>query len=275
MTLSLPFRRDSVCSFTRPALIAGLLSLLAACATAPSSDISLIPTQTDQISSKEGLFVQPVKWTRSKPGCKGQCPELSVDSLVFPGVPRLTELVDHALAMMTGVGDERVPSYSTIDEFEPYFWQTAASRDSVTLAAKARYRNRHLTVIELNSGQYFTGAAHGLTATQFLNWDNTASRVLGLEQILIPGAYPSYVKALEDAHSRWLQNSPEAQEDLQVWQRLWPFQPTDNVALTDQGVIAKYDSYEIAPYSSGQPELLIRYTDLSGILKPEYLPKPS
>lgn len=275
MTASIPISHGTLRGFVRPALVVGLLSLLAACATAPTSDISLIPTQTDQISSKDGLFVQPVKWTRSKPGCKGQCPEMSVDSLVFPGVPRLTELVDHALAMMTGVGDERVPSYSTIAEFERYFWQTAAPRDSVTLAAKTRYRNRHLTVIELNSGQYITGAAHGLTATQFLNWNNVTSSVLGLDQILIPGAYPNFVEALERAHQRWVQNLPEAQEDIQVWQRLWPFQPTDNVALTDQGVIVKYDSYEIAPYSSGQPELLIRYSDLIDILKPEYLPKPS
>ena len=34
------------------------------------------------------------------------------------------------------------------------------------LAAKARYRNRYLTVIELN-GQYFTGAAHGITRLSF------------------------------------------------------------------------------------------------------------
>lgn len=261
--------------FVRPALIAGLVCLLAACAGTPRSDISLIPTQTDAVSSKDGLFVQPVKWMRSKPGCKGECPELSVDSLVFPGVPRLTELVDHALAMMTGVGDERVPPYSTIAEFEAYYWQTAAPRDEVNLAAKTRYRNHHLTVIELNSGQYFTGAAHGLTATQFLNWDNMTGKVLGLEQLLIPGAYPRYVQALERAHGRWLQKLPEAQDDILTWQRLWPFQATQNIALTDQGLVAKYDSYEIAPYSSGQPELLIPYTNLAGILKPEYLPRAS
>lgn len=259
----------------RPALIGGLLSLLAACASTPSSDISLIPTQTDAVSSKDGLFVQPVKWSRSKPGCKGECPELSVDSIVFPGVPRLTELVDHALAMMTGVGDERVPPYATIAEFETYYWQTAAQRDQVILAAKTRYRNRYLTVIELNSGQYFTGSAHGVTATQFLNWDNTSAKVLGVDQILMSGAHPRYVQVLERAHDRWVQRLPEAQEDVQTWQRLWPFQPTENIALTDLGLVAKYDSYEIAPYSSGQPELLIPYQDLAGILKPEYLPRPS
>lgn len=260
-------------SLTRLIFITALVGLLAACASRPSGDISLIPTQTDAVSSQDGLFVQPVKWSRTKPGCQGECPSLTVDSLVFPGVQRLTELVDHALAMMTGMGDERLPPYTSIAEFETYFWQTAAPRDEVILSAKTRYRNRHLTTIELNSGQYFTGAAHGVTATQFLNWDNAAAQVLGMEQLLVSGAYPKYVQAMENAHARWLENRPEAQEDIQTWRRLWPFQATNNVALTDQGLVAKYDSYEIAPYSSGQPELLIPYTELSGILRPEYLPR--
>lgn len=256
----------------RPATTVILVGLLAACASKPA-DISLIPTQTDAITSQDGLFVQPVKWSKTKAGCKGECPKLSVDSLVFPGVSRLTELVDHALAMMTGVGQARVPPYSTIAEFEEYFWKTAAPRDEVQLAAKTRYRNRYLTVIELNSGQYFTGAAHGLTASQFLNWDNATETVLGMEQLLVPGAYPRFVQALEHAHERWLKNTPEVQEDPVTWKRLWPFQPTENVALTDTGLVAKYDSYEIAPYSSGQPELHIPYTELNGVLKPEYLPR--
>lgn len=259
--------------FLRSVATLAFVITLVGCATRPAADISLIPTQTDAVSSQDGLFVQPSKWSRSKPDCKGQCPTLSVDSLVFPGVPLLTELVDHALAMMTGVGDERLPPYATIAEFEDYFWKTAAPRDEVMLAAKTRYRNRYLTVIELNSGQYFTGAAHGITATQFLNWDNASGRVLGMDQLLTSGAHPRYVQALERAHERWLQNRPEAQEDIQSWRRYWPFQPTDNVALTDQGLVAKYDSYQIAPYSSGQPELLIPYSELTDILRPEYLPR--
>lgn len=260
-------------SLGRLAAVLVTAGLLAACAGKPA-DISLIPTQTDAITSQDGLFVQPVKWQKTKTGCKGECPSMSVDSLVFPGVPRLTELVDHALAMMTGVSEARLPPYSTIAEFETYFWQTAADRDVVQLAAKTRYRNRYLTVIELNSGQYFTGAAHGVTATQFLNWDNANGKVLGMDQLLVSGAYPRFLEALELAHARWVQKTPEAQDDLATWQRLWPFQPTDNVALTDTGLVAKYDSYQIAPYSSGQPELHIPYPELKGILKPEYLPRP-
>src|SRR5690606_4493933 len=149
-------------------LILACTALLAACAGTPS-DISRIPTQVGQETSKEGVFTQPVRWERSKPGCKGECPTLKVDSIVFPGNTRLTELVDHSLAYMTGVGDQAHSSYGTIAEYEDHFWKTAAARDSTVFVAKTRYRNRSLTVIELNTMQYMTGMAHGLTATRFLN----------------------------------------------------------------------------------------------------------
>lgn len=245
---------------------------LAACASGPSSTISLIPAETAEQTSKDGLFTQAIKWERTKPGCKGECPRLELDSLVFPGIPRLTELVDHALVVMTGLGNEGPPPYTNVAEYQEYFWRTAAPRDSVLLSSRARYRNSNLTVVELNTWQYFTGAAHGISATQFLNWHNATGKVLGLAQILQAGKHDQYVAALNDAHQRWLATNPDAQNDPQTYNRIWPFQASDNYGFTDQGLVVKYDSYQIAPYSAGQPELVIPYTALQGILRPEFLP---
>lgn len=253
-------------------IFAGLVPLVVACSSTPSSDISLIPTQIAQETSKDGLFTQAIKWQHSQPGCKGECPTISLDSLIFPGIPRLTELVDHALSVMTGIDDGRTPAYDTVQGYEDYFWKTAAPRDSTVLSAKARYRNRYLTVVELNSFQYFTGAAHGISATQFLNWNNQDQKVLGLAQILQPGQHNAYVQALQQAHTVWLGSNPDATRDPDAYNRMWPFQPSENFGFTDQGLVVKYDSYQIAPYSSGQPELLIPYAQLHGIIRPEYLP---
>ncbi|RIY41694.1 RsiV family protein [Neopusillimonas maritima] len=259
-------------SRTHPASAILACLILAGCASSPSN-ISLIPA--DKVASqteKEGLFTQPAEWEKTRPGCEGECPTITVKSLVFPGVPVLTDLVDHALAMMTGVSAERAPGYTTIAGFESYFWQTAGPRDEVILNAKTRYRNRHLTVIELDSWQYLTGAAHGIAATQFLNWDNAGRKVLGIRNVLQPNQYEAYVKALRRAHQRWLEAQPAARENPAEYNRLWPFQPSDNYAFTDTGLVVKYDSYAIAPYSSGQPELLIPYSELRGVLRPEFIP---
>ncbi|HEY9281544.1 MAG TPA: RsiV family protein [Eoetvoesiella sp.] len=247
--------------------------MLTACASGPRDNISLIPAdQVAEQTSKDGLFTQPVKWERKKPGCDGECPTLKVDSIVFPGITKLSELIDHALAVMTGVGTLQAQPYDTIKQYEDYFWKTAAPRDSTLLSAKTRYRNKNLTAIELNTWQYYTGAAHGIAATQFLNWDNNAGQILGMAHILQPGKHQDYVAALRQAHSQWLAHQPDAQHDPATFNRIWPFQPSDNFAFTDAGLVVKYDSYQIAPYSSGQPELLIPYSSLQGILKLEYMP---
>ncbi|HWK70357.1 RsiV family protein [Pollutimonas sp. M17] len=255
----------------RRAALLSTVVFLSACASGPKDNISLIPAETAQQSGKEGLFTQEVKWERRKPGCTGDCPTLKLDSIVFPGQTRLNELIDHALATMTGV-DSSAPPYATVQQYQDYFWKTAAPRDSTLLAAKTRYRNRHLTVVELNTWQYYTGAAHGISATQFLNWDNDAGRVLGLADILEPGKGDDYVAALRAAHQRWLATNPDAQNDPDTYHRIWPFQVSSNFGFTDQGLVVKYDSYLIAPYSSGQPELLMPYSELRGILKPAYMP---
>ena len=260
----------------RPLVAMGSILVLAGCASGPSSNITLIPAnQVVSQTERSGVFTQPEKFKRTKPGCRGDCPKITLDSLVFPGNEKLTELVDHALSMMTGLDAGTLPPYTTIAGFEKYFWETAAPRDEVFLAAKTRYRSEGLTVIELDSWQYFTGAAHGVSATQFLNWDNSRQIVLGLAQVLQPGQHEAWVDALKAAHERWLETQDPYKDDPQGYLRLWPFQPSDNFALTDLGVVVKYGSYELAPYSSGQPELVIPYDALQGILKPEFMPRPA
>lgn len=256
----------------RPVLLFACAAMLAACASRPSDNITLIPDVTDQVSSRDGLFAQQVKWKRSKPGCKGECPTLEVDTLVFAGNPDLTRVVDHALAQLTGINEDGPLPYDDIAGFEDYYWKVAGSRDRVTLASKLRYRSKYLTVLELTSGQYFTGAAHGMHATQFLNWDNARRELVPLERVLVPGGQAEFEAALRRAHERWLIEQPDAQADPDTWNRLWPFQANNNFAFTDQGMVVKYNSYEIAPYSYGQPELVIPYTELAGVLRVDYQP---
>jgi hypothetical protein len=270
MTLVLPCVR----SWSRVCVAFGALLVLSACA--PSSPtVSRIPNQIAEQTRKDGLFPQPLVWQKNRPGCTGECPSLKVDSLIFPGVNDLTELIDSKLASMGMVASETQPKAGNISQFEAYYWNTAGPRDETLLAADIRYANKALTVLELSSWQYYTGAAHGNTATQFMVWDNTAHKTLGLDELLLPGARPAYEHALQQAHEQWLLQQPDALHDPQGYRRLWPFQPSNNAAPTDKGLLVKYNSYEIAPYSSGQPELLIPYNQLKGILRPAYLPAGS
>ena len=274
-TLSFPVAATRHARALAASAVLALLALLAGCASAPSDTISL-PSATPQPTTTEtqvgNLAVEKIQWQGTKPGCEGQCPRVDIDSVAFPGIPKLTELVDHVLAYMTGVDPDRPRPYRTLAEYTQYFWQTAQSRDATIFKASVKAVVGNIVAVELHTGQYLTGAAHGIPATQYLNWQRDQSRVLALDESLQPGARPAFVQALQRAHTAWLAQNEDARRDPAAYNRMWPFQESDNFAFTPEGMVIKYDAYSIAPYSHGEPELLIPYAELQGILRPEFLP---
>ncbi len=256
------------------------LGLLAACSTPADRNITLAGADATSAESEPSavqrdshdVAVRPIKYVRQKPGCSGNCPRIEVDSIAIESAPKLTQLIDHALAYMTGVDPDRSGSYRSIQEYEQHFWATAQARDVTQLRASVRDAFKSTITIELSTGQYLTGAAHGIPATQFLNWERDRDRVLALDEALLPGAHAAFDAALQRAHTRWKNASEDYQRDPAAYDRMWPFQPSTNFALTKAGVVVKYDAYAIAPYSAGQPELTIPYSELSGILDPRWMP---
>lgn len=252
-------------------MMACALALLAACGSSPPADISLASANAPAADAGD-VKVESVKWTRTKPGCRGECPKIEVDSVAFPGIPKLTALVDHVLAYMTGLDRNRRGQYETLNEYAQYFFQTAQPRDETWFKASVKDTVGDIIAIELHTGQYVTGAAHPIPATQYMNWERGKGRVLALGEAILPGRGPQYVEALKAAHARWLKTNDDYKRDPAAYDKMWPYEPTDNFALTRDGMVVKYDAYSIAPYSYGEPELLIPYKDLVGILRPEFIP---
>ncbi len=268
-------------TFTPQGAIGGLILAaaalaLAGCGSTPPPAITLATQAPATASTPEkvgDLSTERIKWASSKPGCEGDCPRIEIDSVAFPGIPKLSALVDHVLAYMTGTDANRRGPYDTLSEYTQYFWTVARPRDATYFKASVKDTVGDIVSIELHTEQFLTGAAHGIPATQYLNWERSRGRVMGLEEALIPGRHPQYVAALQQAHARWLATNPDARRDPASYNKMWPFQESDNYALTRDGIVVKYDAYSIAPYSHGEPELSIPYADLRGILKPELLPR--
>lgn len=235
--------------------------------SAPSSAV-LTPDARPALADDR---VRAISWKQNKPGCSGSCPAISVESFEIGGEPRLNAIIDHALAYMTANEGDARQAFDTLEAYRDYFWQHAQPMDQSDFRARLLRHDPALIVAELQSGHYLTGAAHGMHATQYLNWDRRLGKVLSLEDILLPGQRPAFEQALRAAHARWLADNDDAQEQPEQYNRLWPFQPSDNVALAKDNAIIKYDTYDIAPYSMGQPELTIPYVQLQGVFRPEYL----
>ncbi|AZH02515.1 DUF3298 domain-containing protein [Bordetella pertussis] len=255
---------------------AGALALLAACGSAPPADITLAGAAPAAAGAEPATIgdvrTERIQWASAKPGCTGECPRVEIDSVSFPGIPALSELVDRQLAAMTGVDQNLRGRYQTLSEYTQYFWKTAQARDATYFKASVKDVVGDIVAVELGTTQFLTGAAHGIPATHYLNWQRSQGRPLTLDEVLIPSRKAEYVVAMREAHQRWLAANEDAQHDRAAYDRMWPFQETTNFALTRQGLVVKYDAYTIAPYSHGQPEILIPYERLRGVLRPEFIP---
>ena len=87
-----------------------------------------------------------------------------------------------------------------------------------------------------------------------------------------PNAASKFEQALRRQHAEWLKTNTVAQENPAAYSKTWPFAMSDNVALLAEGLAVTYDPYVLAPYSFGRPTLVIPYSELNGILRPELMP---
>lgn len=214
-----------------------------------------------------------VTFKRIKPGCKGaDCPVLNFKRLSFTGYERFNAFLEQTLLSLALVETNRDKAFRDLPELELYFFKTAKPRDELTLASSVKYISAEVVVVQLDS-YIFTGGAQRISTTQYLNWLPKSDRLLTLEAMLLPGKLPAFEEALKKQHALWLRKNPLAKDDLAAYTKLWPFEPSDNVALLENGAAVTYDPYRLAPYSFGKPTIYIPYRDLKGILRPELLPK--
>ena len=135
-----------------------------------------------------------------------------------------------------------------------------------------KYTSENVVVVQLDS-YIFTSGAPGVSTTQYLNWIPKTDKLLTLEAMLLSGKSTEFDEILKKQHALWLKKNPLAKDDPVAYTKLWPFIPSDNVALLENGMAVTYDPFRIAPNSLGKPTIYIPYRDLKGILRPELLPK--
>lgn len=243
----------------RRALAFTLLStlVLTACERKPAS----APAAPDEAQAP-ALQAVPFKVVLKGEGCRSRCPSFSADWLRFPGQPAL----DRALLALVEVPGEQ-PEKGLRDYATAFLSDAAGAGWEQIMQARLKAGLGAVSVIDTESYSY-TGGAHGMTTVAYLNWDRRQSRVLRLEDALLPGREPAFWQEVQLAHQAWVRTH----DDAATLGAGWPFERTSNFALLPDALVLKYQPYAIAPYSEGTPELRVPYARLAGILKPEYLP---
>jgi len=215
------------------------------------------------------LEVKREAWEHIKPGCTAQdCPLVNIDTVHFPAQPKLDAIVERSLLKLTSDG-EGAPLPASLKSYEDSYLRSAQSRNSSYLQAKVREQHDGLVIIELSS-YLDSGGAHGEPGRGFINYSRQQDKVLGLQDMLVPGQEATFWKTVEEAHKGWL-ISTGMDKDAEFVKN-WPFQKSPHVALTYGAVVVKYEVYAIAPYSMGHIELKIPYPRLNGVIRPELFP---
>ena len=244
-----------------------------------SSRASEVSGSSAAVNSNEAASVEKkiaskvLTLKKIKPGCKGsECPALSFKRLTFTGYDRFNSFLEQTLLSLALVETNRDQAFRDLPELELYYFKTAKPRDEIALASSVKYMSDEVVVVQLDS-YIFTGGAHGMSTTQYLNWLPKTDKLLTLEAMLLPGKAAAYEEALKKQHALWLKKNPLAKEDPVAYNKLWPFVPNDNAALLENGLAVTYDPYVLGPHSLGKPTIYIPYRELKGILRPEVLPK--
>lgn len=239
---------------------------------------------------------ETVKLQVTLPECKGNtCPDFTVERLQsnFPFIDQLLDqqILDQ-LNKMLDVVDADASAASTAKTTEQKTGLDAqaqayanafvkiddelkalSSSHQISLMVKPKILQPKgkLATVVLNSSSYL-GGAHGSTSQRYYNFDLANQKQIQLHDLLLPKQKATLDKLAYEAFKAWIVDSKLA-TDPKEYEQAWPFQVTDNFLLGEQGLILQYGEYDIGPYVVGLPRLVIPFSELQGVLKPEYLPK--
>jgi hypothetical protein len=113
--------------------------------------------------------------------------------------------------------------------------------------------------------EYYTGGAHGMRNKDYYVFSLNDKRRLALNDILQDDALPALDNLVEAALRKWM----EIPEWIPLTEKGFFEDYVDKLEdffLTPQGLGFQWDPYQIAPYSMGIIELVIPYSELTGIL---------
>lgn len=151
---------------------------------------------------------------------------------------------------------EDIPAGSSLNysfQIEPTYWGHVGN----------------IELFEIGSYLYLAGA-HGMPYSEYLMLDNQTKQQIKLNDIIVSGKKQPLQAKVYQAYKAWVKKN---NDNVASYEQMWPFELTDNVLLTDEGLVFKYQAYQISPFAYGLPELMIPYSDLEGLIAPKYLPK--
>ncbi len=137
-----------------------------------------------------------------------------------------------------------------------------------TLDSKVNVTRQDSSLLTLQFTQYsYTGGAHGGSSTSFVNWDTKANKKVALHDIFIDG-YAGVLNKVAEKIFRKQEKLADTTSLKDYFFKDNKFSLNDNYLITPLGILFHYNDYEIKPYAAGPTDLLIPYSSIESLLRP-------
>ncbi|HKP38292.1 MAG TPA: DUF3298 domain-containing protein [Pyrinomonadaceae bacterium] len=142
---------------------------------------------------------------------------------------------------------------------------------TLDISYQIRFATEDLISVEFHEGQYSRGAAHGSSYTAVLNYDVKNGRKISLADLFNPKS--NYLNLLSAYSSKALTEKLRKEEMLDEETVKSGTEPrADNYgawAITRKGLWITFDPYQVAAYAAGPQNVLVPYSALKDIIKPD------
>jgi hypothetical protein len=142
---------------------------------------------------------------------------------------------------------------------------------TLDIGYQIRFATENLVSVEFHEGQYSRGAAHGNSITAVLNYDVKNGRKIALADLFNPKS--NYLSVLSSYSRKELKDKLTKDEMFDEDMVKSGTEPTaDNYAawaITRKGLYITFDPYQVAAYAAGPQSVLVPYSALKDIIKPD------
>ena len=162
----------------------------------------------------------------------------------------------------------------TIEETDTVGETPAETQDStLDIGYEIRYAKDDLISVSFSEGAYSRGAAHGNSNTTVLNYDVKNGKKLALADLFNPKS--NYLTAISTYCIKDLRDQSKRDKDAMLDEEMLKSGASpraDNYrawAITKKGLWITFDPYQVAPYAAGPQFVLVPYSVLKDIIKPD------
>jgi hypothetical protein len=144
---------------------------------------------------------------------------------------------------------------------------------SLEIGYDIRCATDDLISVEFSEGNYEAGAAHGNSVTTVLNYDVKNGKKLALADLFI--AKSTYLNTISTYCIANLRDRAKNDKDAMIdedMMKTGAAPRADNYqacAITKKGLWVTFDPYSVAPYAAGPQHVLVPYSALKDIIKPD------